>query len=248
MASGVWGLAPALLSALFSALLSALLSAPLTCGAALGSPYDPILDEPPTLPSSGLKRLEGRRAGGLVVSTDMGLYFGSASSFLSSEETTLYGGVHPRFGVQLGGRLSIPLELSVGGALGFGETFERDSFDNALDVFLSARALYLPFEGVDWSLGFELGGQLSVFDFERSTISQYGLGALVGALLSYRLSDTSQLFLSFSWHPLYNPDAFYLRDATEEELLENPEAYKFKVAGEWGNMFQLTVGYRLFNF
>jgi hypothetical protein len=220
-------------------------------GVAVASPYDPLLDEPPLPPTSGLKRSGGEaRGGGLVVSTDVGLYFGSASSFLSSEEVTLYGGAHPRFGVQFGRRLdtSFPLELSVGGAFGLGETFERDAFDDAFDVFMSARALYTPFQGRSWSLGFELGGQVSIFDFERGTMSQYGVGALLGALLAYRLSDTSALALSFGWNPLYNPNAFYLRDPTEAELMSNPNAYKFKVKGEWENSFQLTVGYRLFNF
>lgn len=239
------------LSLTHTAPLTGLLTEPLWVGAALGSPYDPILDEPPAAPATGLTRSgELRREGGLVVSTDAGLYFGSASSFLSSEEATLYGGAHPRFGVQLGWRLAtqLPLELSFGGALGFGETFERDTFDDALDIFLSARALYTPLRGVSWSLGFELGGQASVFDFERGTMSQYGLGPLIGALLAYRLSDTSQLTLALTWNLLYNPQAFYLRDPTDEELAENPEAYKFKVVGEWENLFQLTVGYRLFNF
>jgi len=249
--SALWAaLSAAIWAAIWAALSAASLGASLSARAAPVAPYDPILDEPPVAPAAGARRVEGRRVGGLVVSTDVGLYFGSVSSFLTTQEATLYGGAHPRVGVQLGGRLpvALPLELSAGAALGFGETFERDAFDSAVDVLLSARALYLPLEGARWSLGVELGAQLSLFDFERGTISQYGVGALLGGLAAYRLSDTSQLFLGASWVPTYLPGAFSLRDATEEEREENPGVTQFKVVGEWESAFQVTVGYRLFGF
>lgn len=208
--------------------------------------FDPILDAPPSVPQPRL--YVQSRASSLLVKTDIGTYFGVSSSYKASDLSTLYGGTRPRFAFNLGARLSIPVELTLGVILGFGETYENREFDHALDVFTKFETSYIPFSYEGWGLGASAGLILATYDVEDGTLSQLAYGPLLAAKLSKDLSANNQVYLDFSWSPIYNTTAFYLRDPTPEELEENPEAYKFKVKGEWGHLFMLSIGISLFGF
>jgi len=210
--------------------------------------YDPILDAPPTLLQPRLTVREEQRVTGLVVAADAGAYFGASSSYKASDLSTLYGGTRARFGLSLGRRLAIPVELTFGVALGFSETYENRGFDNALDIFTKAEVTYFPLHHLGWGLGVSGGAVLATYDVESETVSQVAYGPQLALKVTRDLSAYGQLYLDFSWSPIYNATAFYLRDPTPEELEENPEAFKFKVKGEWGHVFMLSLGVRLFGF
>ena len=133
-------------------------------------------------------------------------------------------------------------------ALGFSETYENRGFDNALDIFSKAEVTYLPLKYLGWGLGASGGLLLATYDVENDTISQIAYGPQLALKLTHDLSRYNQLYLDFSWAPIYNTTAFYLRDPTPEELEENPDAYKFKVKGDWMHIFMLYLGVRLFGF
>jgi len=211
--------------------------------------FDPILDAPPSLPEPGLRveAISSARSG-FIVEADAGAYFGVSSSYKASDLSTLYGGTRPRFGFALGGRLELPVEVSLGVALGFGETYERRNFDNALDVFSELKLSYVPLDLKGWSLGASLGLLLATYDVEDGSVSQIAFGPELSLRLAREVVNSNQLYLDFSWAPIYNTTAYHLRDPTEEELEENPDAFKFKVKGEWGHLFMLSLGVRLSGF
>lgn len=214
----------------------------------LGPDFDPILDAPPKIVSQGLKVNQDADGSGLIVMADAGAYFGASSSYKASDLSTLYGGTRPRFGFRLGGQLKVPVEVTLGVILGFSETYENRDFDNALDVFTSLSVTYLPLSYMGWGLGAGAGLLLATYDVEDGSISQLAYGPQLAAKVTRDLSQNNQLYLDFSWAPIYNTTAFYLRDPTPEELEENPDAYKFKVKGEWGHLLMLSLGVRLFGF
>lgn len=212
---------------------------------------DPLLDAPPATPTARLVLKRGERVPlGLVVATEVGAYFGVSSSFKTNDLSTLYGGTHSRFGLSLGARLPRKLELALGLNLGFGETYKRREFQHALDLFSELSLSYFGLTLGDATFAPKVGGLLALYDVEveQSSVSQVAYGLSAGLKLAYLLSPTNELYLDFTWSPIYNTTAFYLRDPTDEEREENPEAYKYKVNGERGHLFLISVGYRLFGF
>ena len=218
--------------------------------------YNPILDARPTTPQRERMIEWTQGASGFRIGSYLGVSFGSAASYLSPRISSLDIGTFPLFGLSLGVRLGADqvegllrrFELSVNGALGFGRTFEKGDYDNALDIHFRPSVTCHFAEGQRWATSLSVSLNTIIFDSEDGEVSQIGIGPSVAPRLTWKMSDLSQIYVEFHWSPLYDFLAYSFREPTEDELEENPELVEIKLKGKWFNHYQTIVGLRLLGF
>ena len=141
-----------------------------------------------------------------------------------------------------------PFWLAVDVNLGLGKTFEIDKPQGkgAFDVLLDPRVQIHFLENRPWSLYTGMGVLLSLFDLERSGVSQAGFGPnlSLGALLA---SDRHLgLFIEMSGAYFYDALAYSYREDTPR-FSESTER-RSKVEGDWFQIYRVTLGLRLAGF
>ena len=228
------------------------------CRAEEAPPFDddPILDVAPQPPSRERVVQWTQGASGFRIGSFGGISTGSAASYLSPRISSLDRGTFPLFGLSLGYRLGSDqntgilrrFELDLSTALGFGRTFEKGDYDDALDLHIRPGLSFYILEGQRWAMSANLTLNTIIFDLEGGEVSQIAIGPATGGRITWKLSDLSQLYLQLSWSPVYDILAYSFRDPTEEELEDNPEIKEIKVKGEWFNHYQLVIGMRLLGF
>jgi hypothetical protein len=247
-------------------LIGASLLAPVRALSANPFKYDPIIDDPPIIPQRSQTVEWVQTDSGVRVGAFLGAYFGSASSFLTKELSSLDTGTHPQFGLTLGyrfsgetsastrgerwlaGGIARRFELSLQCSAGFGRTYERRDYDDAVDVLLRPQLTFHLLDGQLIGLGVIAGLQAAIFDIERGEVSQAALGPMFGGRLTWKVSRNNHVFIEGGWSHLYDFLAYSFRPPTEDELIENPQITRFKVTGDWFNLYQVTVGYQLLGF
>ena len=218
--------------------------------------YNPLLDTPPSTPASERKVEWTKSASGFRVGSFVGLSFGSAASYLSPRISSLDVGTFPLFGLSLGMRLGAGeiegvlrrFELSLSGALGFGRTYERGDYDDALDIHLRPALTLHLLETLTWDLSTQLGAQVIAFDSESGEVSQIAFGSYIGPRITWKMSEIAHVYLEFGWAYLYDFLAYSFREPTEDELLDNPAIIEIKEKGEWFNHYQISGGLQLLGF
>ena len=247
-------------------LISAPLLAPLRPISADPFNYDPIIDDPPVIPQRSQTVEWVQTESGVRVGLFLGTYFGSASSFLTKELSSLDTGTHPQFGLTFGyrfsgeasqnrrgrrwlaGGIARRFELSLQCSAGFGRTYERRDYDDAFDFLLRPQLTFHLLDGQLIGLGVIAGLQAAIFDIERGEVSQAALGPILGGRMTWKVSRNNHVFIEGGWSHLYDFLAYSFRPPTDDELMENPQITKFKVTGDWFNLYQITVGYQLLGF
>ena len=218
--------------------------------------YNPILDARPKVPRRERVVEWTRGASGFRVGTYFGVSFGSAASYLSPRISSLDLGTFPLFGLSLGVRLGADqnqgllrrFELGINGALGFGRTYEKGDYDNALDIHLRPSITCHFAEGQRWATSASVSLNTIIFDSEDGEVSQIAVGPSFAPRLTWKMGDLSQVYVEFHWSPLYDFLAYSFRDPTEDELEENPEIIEIKEKGKWFNHYQAIIGLRLLGF
>lgn len=218
--------------------------------------YNPLLDGRPLTPNRERSVEWTRGASGLRIGTYAGISFGSAASYLSPRISSLDLGTFPLFGLSLGVRLGADqpesfkrrFELTLNTALGFGRTFERSEYDNALDVHLRPSLTFHISESQAWGLSASASLNLIVFDVEDGEVSQVGVGPAFAPRFTWKMSDLSQLYFELHWSPLYDVLAYSFREPTASELEDNPDIVEVKMSGQWFNHYQALFGLRLLGF
>lgn len=218
--------------------------------------FNPLLDASPTPPKAEriVEWTEG--ASGFRVGSFVGLTFGSAASYLSPRISSLDLGTFPLFGLSLGARLGMGevegilrrFELSFSSALGFGRTFERGDYDNALDIHLRPTIGIHLLESLNWGFSTSVGLNVIIFDSEDGEVSQVTSGSYLSPRLTWKMSDIAHVYLEFSWSYLYDFLAYSFREPTEEELIDNPAILEIKEKGAWFNHYQVCGGLQLLGF
>lgn len=217
---------------------------------------NPLLDDPPQREGSERAVSWTEGSSGFRIGSFAGLSFGSAASYLSPRISSLDVGTFPLFGLSLSVRLGTGevdgllrrFELSINSALGFGRTFERGAYDDALDIHIKPMVTLHLFETLNW--GFAVSGGLSAiaFDSEDDEVSQLGLGPYLAPRITWNMNDNAQLYFEFGWSSLYDFLAYSFREPTEEEVIDNPSILEIKEKGEWFNHYQVIGGLRLLGF
>ena len=218
--------------------------------------FNAVLDSPPGIPSKERVVEWTQGAGGFRVGMFGGLSFGSAASYLSPRISSLDRGMFPFVGLSFSYRLGAGrtqgllrrFELDLSSALGFGRTFEKGDYDDALDIHIRPGVTFHAFEGQQWATSLMMQFNAIVFDSEGGEVSQLAVGPAIGPRLTWKMSDLSQIYLSFSWSTVYDFMAFSFRDPTEEELEDDPTIKEIKVKGDWFNHYQVSLGFRLLGF
>ena len=218
--------------------------------------YNPVLDAPPIIPKKERSVEWTKAASGFRVGSFAGVSFGSAASYLSPRISSLDVGTFPLFGLSLSLRfganskssIAKMFELSFNTALGFGRTYEKGDYDNALDVHIRPMLTAHLLEGQRWGLASSLGLNAIIFDTENGEVSQFATGLYLAPRITWKLSDLAQLYLEFAWSPIYDHLAYEFREPTEEELEENPQIIEIKEKGAWFNQYQVLGGLRLLGF
>jgi hypothetical protein len=210
--------------------------------------YDPLIDDPPLIYTRSRAVQQLGLPSGFQIGPFLGVYFGAAASYLTSELSSLDAGAFPQYGLHVGYQISPRWVLGWDASFGTGRTFEEGSYDTAFDLLFRPSLSIAPLMGKSWKWTIDLGGQGVIYDLERQEVSQIAVGSYVGTQLIYNLDGSSQIYLGFGWSYLYDLFAFSFRDPTEEEQIENPNIARFKVKGAWFNLNQVMIGYRLFGF
>ena len=218
--------------------------------------YNPLLDTAPTAPKSERIVEWTKSASGFRIGSFVGLSFGSAASYLSPRISSLDVGTFPMCGLSLGVRLGAGevegmlrrFELSLSGALGFGRTYERGDYDDALDIHLRPALTIHLLESLNWDLSTITGLNLVAFDSEDGEVSQLAMGSYIAPRITWKMNELAHIYLEFSWSHLYDFLAYSFREPTEEELLDNPAILEIKEKGEWFNQYQVLGGLQLLGF
>ena len=210
--------------------------------------YDALIDDPPITQKRGRFIQQVGTPSGFQIGPFIGMYFGAAASYLTSELSSLDAGAFPQYGLHIGYQISPRWTIGLDSSFGTGRTFEEGAYDTAFDLLFRPSLSISPLIGKSWKWTIDLGGQIVVYDLERQEVSQVGVGPYTGTQLIYNLDKSSQIYLGFGWSYLYDLFAFSFRPPTEEELMDNPNLVRFKVKGAWFNLNQVMLGYRLFGF
>lgn len=227
-------------------------------GSGESAPFDfnPILDMAPFNPQKERMVEWTQGASGFRVGSFVGVYFGSAASYLSPRISSLDVGTFPLFGLTLSLRFGSGstnkvlqmFELSFNTALGFGQTFEKGDYDDALDIHIRPMLTAHLLESQTWGLAGSLGLNAIIFDTEEGEVSQFATGVYLAPRVTWKLSDFAQIYIEFAWSPIYDHLAYDFREPTEEELEENPQIIEIKEKGKWFNQYQVLGGLRLLGF
>lgn len=218
--------------------------------------FNPILDGAPSTPQSSSRVDWIQGASGLRVSSFTGLSFGSAASYLSPRISSLDIGTFPLFGISFSHRLGAGqtdglvkrFELGLSTAIGFGRTFEKGDYDDAIDIHLRTYTTVHLLENQDWSLATSLGLHAVAFDNEESEVSQIAVGPYFAPRLTWKTGDLAHIYFEFAWSYLYDFLAYSFREPTVEELEDNPLIVEIKEKGAWFNHYQIIIGLRLLGF
>lgn len=226
---------------------------PATGGAADPDSYDPLLDGGPARTDRvDRDRVERHdpRSPGFTLTGLFGLYAGRVRSFLLEEESGLGRGAHFDVGIGIGYRTRSPIELGLDFGLGFGQTYEKAVDHNvpAYDGLIEPRLYYHYLERETWSAYGGATGTAILFDLGAEGINQAGIGPGLLLGVQRRLDRHSLLFLEATGVAFHDFLAYHYEYPTEEELLEDPEARRHRVVGEWFGILRIGAGYRLTSF
>ena len=210
--------------------------------------YNEILDDSPIFPKKQLSFTVRTERTGLKVGAYTGLYSGAAASYLSPDFAALDQGTFPNFGMYIGGHFWLPVELGLSVGLGLGRTFERGNYDDAYDILIRPQLIYHAIDWPSWTLTGISGIQINLYDNEFDEVSQLGMGPYLGAGAIWKLSPQNELLFEGGTSYLWNPLAYSFRSATQQELEDNPDVDRYKTLGEWFQLFQVNIYWRILGF
>ena len=136
--------------------------------------------------------------------------------------------------------------MSVG--LGLGRTFERGSYDDAYDLLIRPQLMYHAIDWPSWTLTAMSGVQINLYDNEFDALSQLGIGPYLGTGVIWKLSPQNELLFEAGTSYLWGPLAYSFRAATLQELENNPDVDRYKTLGEWFQLFQVNIYWRILGF